>query len=102
MHSRRHRPCHDIGKTVFPDEGSEFLNAMIDGADDPGLRNTFFLHDPGDASMTASRLAEPAVDLHPPALPGPDDRPVAVRVIGDQARPDDPDPIPRRIAARPG
>ena len=59
-------------------------------------------HDAGDAAMAAGFLTEPAVDLHPPPLAGADQRPVALRIVGHQAGPDDADPIVRRIAAGSG
>ena len=76
------------------------MTAMIDIANDPGLRNPLLRHDTGDTAVAAGFLAKPAVDFHAAALPGAHDRPVALRVVGDQTGPDDANAIVRRVAAR--
>src|SRR5262245_61403090 len=67
-HARRHRPGDEIGDAVFAHEGGKLLDAVLDIADHPCLRNAGLPRVARDAAGGALVLVEAAIDLAAIAL----------------------------------
>src|SRR6201996_6543078 len=85
-HARWHRPGHEVSDAIFSHERCQFLHAVFDIADHPGLRDARLPCVARNAAGGALVLVEAAIDLAAIAFGGAYRRPVALGIVGDEAR----------------